>query len=66
MRWGSNSHTADLGSVVRRVAVAAHRAALLEVAMTGPGADSTNGIAWAVVFPVLGAMKSTTVSSQLA
>ena len=46
--------------------MAAHRSALFEVAITGPGADSTNGIACAVVFPVRGAMNATTVSSQLA
>ena len=34
--------------------------------MTAPGADSTNGIACAVVLPVRGAMNATTVSSQLA
>ena len=44
--------------------MAAHRSALLEVAITAPGADSTNGIAWAVVFPDRGAMNATTVSSQ--
>jgi hypothetical protein len=44
--------------------VAAHRSDLLEVAITAPGADSTNGIACAVVFPDLGAMNATTVSSQ--
>ena len=32
--------------------------------MTAPGADRTNGIACAVVFPVRGAMKPTTVSSH--
>ena len=46
--------------------MAAHRSDLLEVAMTAPGADSTNGIARAVVFPDRGAMNATTVSSQLA
>ena len=34
--------------------------------MTAPGADSTNGIAWLVVLPDLGAMNDRTVSSQLA
>src|SRR5258707_277015 len=52
--------------VARRAAVAAHRSDLLEVAMTAPGADSTNGIACAVVLPDRGAMKATIVSSQLA
>ena len=32
--------------------------------MTGPGADRTNGIACAVVFPDRGAMNATTVSSH--
>ena len=64
MRCGSNSHTCPLVCVARRVAVAAHRSDLLEVAMTAPGADSTNGTACAVVLPPRGAMNATTVSSH--
>ena len=44
--------------------MAAHRSDLFEVAITAPGADSTNGIACAVVLPDRGAMNATTVSSH--
>ena len=40
MRCGSNTHTRE-PAAARSWAVAAHRSALLEVATTGPGADST-------------------------
>ena len=52
------------GAAARSAAVAAHRSDLLEVAITAPGADSTNGIACAVVLPDRGAMNATTVSSH--
>ena len=63
MRCGSNTHTAEPGAA-RSPAVAAHRSALLLVAMTAPGADSTYGMPSEVVLPLRGPMNASTVSSQ--
>ena len=59
---GSNVHTGPTRA--RSPAVSAHRSALLEVATTGPGADSTVGTATALVLFARGPMMIRATSSQ--
>ena len=59
---GSKVHTGPTRA--RSPAVSAHRSALLEVATTGPGADSTVGTATALVLFARGPMMIRATSSQ--